>query len=565
MLLVFLPVGLPINSPTYTGQACAPPCRFQPGYTGAETSQVLRTENEGLPSLTLYSGPIDLPYGTTFMSNFTIALPSEVVAHYADGTKAMVVTGHYLDLVRFRNGREESVPLTELYMHHYRLSTSNSEDLGMVGYGAEFRGLHDSAPWPYVRPIMLPRHLKLPQLHVINTKNPYETPRQHGPVHPFGQCPCTTENQEAIGQAVMIQSIEPFAPGEEESNPYSGPDTFIGVPFRGGLLCCQHGMSLIQNKSETCRQPDCSDLPVERFYAKVEMWYMDMPISQIQLPPGPASADARDAQRAARALQLRQTTASPREHRPLATGRGKPTNNLSPSAGDAADVHDAQGAASSAADKSRERAAPQAGRVAASQAGPGGESRHKVLMPGCTLKEPAFSSRLPHDGELPNEVMYPSADTEFYIPKCRDGTPPDQCYHVISYMKPMCMRQYRNTSAGLLEAMHHPQSLGVPDRVRLVTAYPHVHLYAIYIELTDSETGEVLCRMTRANGGIRYGTGNEAGNEEGYIVGHGVCIWDGESGPVYNAFHPMVLTAAYNASEERFGVMAEWIFGVAEE
>ena len=62
---------------------------------------------------------------------------------------------------------------------------------------------------------------------------------------------------------------------------------------------------------------------------------------------------------------------------------------------------------------------------------------------------------------------------------------------------------------------------------------------AIYIELQDAVTSETLCLMTRENGGIRYGTGLEPGNENGYIVGLGLCMWDLGNAPVYKNDHPM--------------------------
>ena len=124
----------------------------------------------------------------------------------------------------------------------------------------------------------------------------------------------------------------------------------------------------------------------------------------------------------------------------------------------------------------------------------------------------------------------------------------------------MCMHQYI-AGNGLLDAMRHPTH-SVPDRVRLFSAMPHVHLHAIHIELIDAVTDETLCLMTRDNGGIRYGTGREAGNEEGYIVGLGMCTWSVEGVPEYRNDHPFRLIAAYNASEPRTGVMAQWIFSV---
>ena len=50
--------------------------------------------------------------------------------------------------------------------------------------------------------------------------------------------------------------------------------------------------------------------------------------------------------------------------------------------------------------------------------------------------------------------------------------------------------------------------------------------------------------------------------QEGYIVGLGMCTWSLEGAPEYRNDHPFRLIAAYNASEPRTGVMAQWIFSV---
>ena len=54
------------------------------------------------------------------------------------------------------------------------------------------------------------------------------------------------------------------------------------------------------------------------------------------------------------------------------------------------------------------------------------------------------------------------------------------------------------------------------------------------------------------------------GDERGYLVGLRPCTWDADSAPRFRRNHLMRLTAVYNASHERFGVMAEWTLDVAK-
>jgi hypothetical protein len=82
------------------------------------------------------------------------------------------------------------------------------------------------------------------------------------------------------------------------------------------------------------------------------------------------------------------------------------------------------------------------------------------------------------------------------------------------------------------------------------------------IELIDGVTSQSLCHLTRANGGLIYGTGPEAGNEAGFLVGVGACLWSYEDAPTYQRDRPMRMIATYNSSAERYGVMVQWKFAV---
>jgi hypothetical protein len=88
---------------------------------------------------------------------------------------------------------------------------------------------------------------------------------------------------------------------------------------------------------------------------------------------------------------------------------------------------------------------------------------------------------------------------------------------------------------------------------------------AIWIQLQDAVTSEVLCTLSRDNGGLIYGTGSEVGNEAGFLVGLERCSWTADTAPTFARDHPMRLIAAYNSSAERFGVMAQWKFAVVAD
>ena len=93
--------------------------------------------------------------------------------------------------------------------------------------------------------------------------------------------------------------------------------------------------------------------------------------------------------------------------------------------------------------------------------------------------------------------------------------------------------------------------------VELAWAQPHLHPGGIYAQLQDAVTNRTLCEASTENGGVVYGTGLEAGNERGYLVGIRGCRWNRTSAPTFERGHPMRVTAAYDASEYITGAMAK--------
>jgi len=176
-------------------------------------------------------------------------------------------------------------------MHHFRLSFSEEAADGQAGYGAEYGGTRDTVFGHVYRALHQPRHLKLPQLHVINTRNPYEP--WHGntdsPGFAMQMCPCTEENRLRLRDTAMLTSdgLDKGDDPDAAKGGYGGPDVIYPVPYTGGLLCCTDGLSLIRNKSATCRRPDCSDLPVDRFYLKVTYYYEAVPVRSAVSTPRP--------------------------------------------------------------------------------------------------------------------------------------------------------------------------------------------------------------------------------------------------------------------------------------
>ncbi|CAK9098020.1 Uncharacterized protein SCF082_LOCUS45962 [Durusdinium trenchii] len=101
-------------------------------------------------------------------------------------------------------------------------------------------------------------------------------------------------------------------------------------------------------------------------------------------------------------------------------------------------------------------------------------------------------------GYLSNSSYF--ANLEYDIPQCSPGTPPEQCEHVISSV------EYFDVPSS--------NSSDPNEEFELVHAWGHQHVGGNGLELYKDSTGELLCRSHP-----KYGTGEQAGDEKGFVVG----------------------------------------------
>ena len=100
--------------------------------------------------------------------------------------------------------------------------------------------------------------------------------------------------------------------------------------------------------------------------------------------------------------------------------------------------------------------------------------------------------------------------------------------------------------------------MGLEDatHVELAYALPHVHEGGLSIELQDAVTNKTLVYASVDNGGIVEGSGDDAGNERGFVVGFREIVWTPDDAPVFAYGHPMRIIAYYNATSYITGAMA---------
>ncbi|TDH73426.1 hypothetical protein CCR75_008086 [Bremia lactucae] len=106
-----------------------------------------------------------------------------------------------------------------------------------------------------------------------------------------------------------------------------------------------------------------------------------------------------------------------------------------------------------------------------------------------------------------------SGNIEYDVPICDPSTHPG-CIHTLS------TRQRLNNGSTPL-GTNAPHQFEQARDVELVYAVGHQHRGGLGIQLYDDATGELLCASVP-----EYGSGTEAGNEDGYIIAMSTCTFD---------------------------------------
>merc|ERR1712232_998780 len=144
---------------------------------------------------------------------------------------------------------------------------------------------------------------------------------------------------------------------------------------------------------------------------------------------------------------------------------------------------------------------------------------------------------------------------EHDVTPCAAGAPAAECVWTAETVQPLA-------HYGVLPWSNPKGS----DLVDLVFAAPHLHWAGNSLQLFDHETNETICEVHRTpdnSAGIMYGTGNEAGDENGYMTGLSPCSWGGGKARRFRRDHKLRTRAVYNATTYHTGVMSLWLMDVA--
>lgn len=135
---------------------------------------------------------------------------------------------------------------------------------------------------------------------------------------------------------------------------------------------------------------------------------------------------------------------------------------------------------------------------------------------------------------------------EYDIPKCDEGTPPEECIHSI-------------TARWQAKDMVRNSDIGNTSGVYLIYAGPHCHAPAcISMELYNSDTGDLICRVVPD-----FGSGNTSKkyDEKDYIKLN-PCLWGYDEGllePLFITWDTNLTSIKKNNNTNaHYGEMASW-------
>ena len=286
------------------------------------------------PSFVVYSPAISLRVSEIHnRPTSPVALPQHLVDEFAAGDTQMLITNYSFDIVTLTDGVETSVPLYDVYNHHYILYMGSAESmeeihdhmrthdpvdggecwhewhgngtdspscrLDMMGsapsclaqlqrtskaaQAASFGGAaggemrHNPAlyPAPYGVPVPQPEQM-MPVLHLINTQNSSTS----GSASPWLQCPCTDERVIDYTNGTIDGCVpSPAFRCNDWFNASLNPGCFLDE-YTSGYRCCKDGVFLNGHTTEGERQP-----PSITVYAKMTFHHHAIPTgpSHVQL------------------------------------------------------------------------------------------------------------------------------------------------------------------------------------------------------------------------------------------------------------------------------------------
>lgn len=153
-----------------------------------------------------------------------------------------------------------------------------------------------------------------------------------------------------------------------------------------------------------------------------------------------------------------------------------------------------------------------------------------------------------------------SGNIEYDIPKLcdewdsldgeEDG---DSCVHELSTVQML----HGTTSVPFGLDGLDGKAAGGGEEVDVVYMVGHLHRGGIDVTASDAVTGEVICKSLPS-----YGTGNEIGNEKGYINGMSTCVFDPPRR--MRTTDPIRITSSYDAREAHTGVMSLFYIAIAD-
>jgi hypothetical protein len=151
-----------------------------------------------------------------------------------------------------------------------------------------------------------------------------------------------------------------------------------------------------------------------------------------------------------------------------------------------------------------------------------------------------------------NETV--TGNIEYDIPKLCDSDDSldnEMCVHTLTTVQML----HGPTSSAFGTGISKHQNQG--RDVHVVYMVGHLHRGGMQVSAHDNVTGELICKSTPT-----YGTGDDIGNERGYITAMSTCTFDPPL--LMKMTHPILITSSYDARELHTGVMSLFYIAIAE-
>ena len=185
-----------------------------------------------------------------------------------------------------------------------------------------------------------------------------------------------------------------------------------------------------------------------------------------------------------------------------------------------------------------------------------------TISPSPTISTLVWGPELPYQNAFFMFRETEIAHGEYDVPKCEEGTPIDDCIHVVigNFQMKDALHECKDRSDVWCSPVNLPNhTFPQSQHVALVHVSPHCHGPAcISMEMIDADNNVSICKTVP-----HYGSTDAAMNEAGYAAGIPPCIWGTKNEglpypPILSLNTNITVIKKVNSTVGHRGVMGHW-------